>query len=328
MPLIQAEHITKEYKRNVIEKGLKGALKNMLHTEYEVKTAIDDISLEVDAQETVGYIGSNGSGKSTTIKMLTGILTPTRGKIIVDGLVPYENRIQNNYKIGAIFGQRSQLWWDIPVINSYRLVKKLYEVDEKVFQENLEICANVLEIKDLLQFSPRQLSLGQKMRCELGSIMLYNPRIIFLDEPTIGLDVHAKEKIRNFIRRINQEKKTTIFLTSHDFQDIEDICERVIVLDHGHIVWDGSKAEMKEKFSQTRMITMFVDSVTEKFTQELEKMSAVTVKDISKNQVTLECDIRKTSPLDVIRTANTMVQVNDIEVKGPTLESIIKQYFK
>ncbi len=327
MPLIHVNNLRKEYKRTVMEKGLKGAIKNLFQSKYEIKVAVNDISFEVEEQEAVGYIGANGSGKSTTIKMLSGILTPTSGELLIDNIVPHNNRIKNNQKIGVVFGQRSQLWWDVPIIESYKLLQKIYEVEDTQFKKNLQTCVEALEIGELLKFSPRQLSLGQKMRCEIGSIMLYNPKIIFLDEPTIGLDVHAKESIRLFINRLNREKKTTVFLTSHDFQDIEDICSRIIILDKGNIVWDGSKNDIKDRFTQTKTIKLYVHHVPEPLIESLNCNQALVLKEFTDNYLIMEFNVKLTSPVAIISLVHTFTEIKDIEIKEISIESIVKQHF-
>lgn len=249
MPLIEVKNLTKTYKIIKKEDGLMGYFKNLIRPKYEEFKAVKNINFNIEEGELVGYIGENGAGKSTTIKMLTGLLTPTSGEIIIDGIIPYEKRIENNKKIGAVFGQKTQLWWDLPVIESFRLIKKMYKIPEGEYRKNLKNFTELLQLEDLLEKQVKNLSLGQKMRCEIAATFLHNPKIVYLDEPTIGLDVLVKENIRKFIKDINKEKKTTVILTTHDLKDIEDVCDRIILLDKGQIIYDYGKIEdihMKE----------------------------------------------------------------------------------
>ena len=241
MAIIEVKNLIKTYKTIEKEEGMIGYLKNLIKPKYKEFKAVKGINFQIQEGELVGYIGENGAGKSTTIKMLTGLLTPTSGEVRVDGIVPNEKRIQNNQKIGAVFGQKTQLWWDLPVIESFRLIRKMYKIPENEYRKNLKKFSQLLELEDLLEKQVKNLSLGQKMRCEIAATFLHNPKIVYLDEPTIGLDVFVKEKIRKFIKDINQEKNTTVILTTHDLNDIEDVCNRIILLDNGKIIYDGDK---------------------------------------------------------------------------------------
>ena len=250
MAIIEVDNLVKIYK--IIEKqdGLIGYFKNLIKPNYKKFDAVKGINFNIEEGELVGYIGENGAGKSTTIKMLTGLLTPTSGRVLVNGIVPNEKRIQNNKNIGAVFGQKTQLWWDLPVIESFRLIKKMYEIPENEYRKNLKKFTELLDLQELLEKQVKNLSLGQKMRCEIAATFLHDPKIVYLDEPTIGLDVFVKEKIRKFIKDINKEKKTTVILTTHDLKDIEDVCDRIILLDKGQIVYDGEKQKFKDTYGR------------------------------------------------------------------------------
>jgi len=233
---IEVNQLRKEFKAYSSRSGLKGAFRDLFTRNYRVMQAVNDISFTVKQGEMVGYIGENGAGKSTTIKMLTGILTPTSGEITVNGMNPHKEREKFAQTIGVVFGQRSQLWWDIAVQESFRLLKKVYKVSDEDYNAHMEHVIQTLDIGPLLDKPVRKLSLGQRMRCELAAALIHNPPLLFLDEPTIGLDVLVKLKIRQFLKEINEKYNTTILLTTHDLADIEALCERVVMLDEGSII--------------------------------------------------------------------------------------------
>lgn len=245
MNVIEVKNLRKEFKSYSSRSGLSGAFRDLLTRNYKVLAAVDNISLNVKQGEMVGYIGENGAGKSTTIKMLTGILTPTSGSVIVNGMDPHKQREEFVRTIGVVFGQRSQLWWDIAVQESFRLLKKVYRVSDADYKNHMGHVIETLDIGPLLDKPVRKLSLGQRMRCELAAALIHNPPLLFLDEPTIGLDVLVKLKIRKFLKEINETYKTTILLTTHDLTDIEALCERVVLLDEGKIIYDGKLAELQ-----------------------------------------------------------------------------------
>ena len=238
--IIQVENLRKEFKSYSSRQGLKGAFRDLLTRNYKVLRAVDDLSFQVKQGEMVGYIGENGAGKSTSIKMLTGILTPTSGFVQVNGMNPHKEREKFVQTIGVVFGQRSQLWWDIAVQESFRLLKKVYKVSDEDYRNHMEHVIESLDIGPLLDKPVRKLSLGQRMRCELAAALIHNPPLLFLDEPTIGLDVLVKLKIRKFLKEMNEKYQTTILLTTHDLTDIEALCERVVMLDEGKIIYDPS----------------------------------------------------------------------------------------
>ncbi|REK74886.1 ABC transporter ATP-binding protein [Paenibacillus paeoniae] len=254
MLAIDVKDLRKEFRVQKNREGLSGALKDLFKREYREVRAVKDISFQIPQGEICGYIGENGAGKSTTIKMLTGILVPTAGELKVNGYVPYKDREKFVNGIGVVFGQRSQLWWDIGVIESFQLLRKVYRVPEADFRKRLNNLVERLELGDLLNRPVRKLSLGQRMRCELVASLLHNPSILFLDEPTIGLDIVVKTEIRDFLMQMNREEGTTILLTTHDLQDIEALCSRVIMLDDGRVIYDGGLDELKTKWSKGREI--------------------------------------------------------------------------
>jgi ABC-2 type transport system ATP-binding protein len=245
---IEAHGLTKQFKSYRSREGLSGAFRDLFSREYTVVNAVDGISLSVGKGEMVGYIGENGAGKSTTIKMLTGILQPTSGRIRVNGMDPHKQREQFVRTIGVVFGQRSQLWWDIAVQESFRLLKKVYKVSDEDYRNHMHYVIEVLEIGDLLNRPVRKLSLGQRMRCELAAALIHNPPLLFLDEPTIGLDVLVKLKIREFLKEMNQTYGTTVLLTTHDLSDIEALCPRVVMLDEGKVIYDGGLQDLRQNW--------------------------------------------------------------------------------
>ena len=243
---ITVEHLTKSYKiknRSVIN----NAVKHLVIPQYSFTPAVNDISFTIQTGDIVGFIGANGAGKSTTIKMLTGILTPDKGIISINGLTFKKNRKEIMQKIGVVFGQRSVLCWDIPVIESFKLFKDMYRIPENIYRENIEIFSDILNLPEFIYKPPRLLSLGQRMKADLTAALLYNPEVLFLDEPTIGIDVLAKAKIRDFIIKINQVRKTTIILTTHDISDIESLCQKMLIIDKGTLLYNGTLEELKRK---------------------------------------------------------------------------------
>ncbi len=243
--MITMEHVCKSYKIAKRNAGFGAACKAFFHREYEVIHALHDVSFTIQDGEMVGYIDPNGAGKSSTIKILSGILTPDSGTVLVDGITPQGNRIRHVREIGVVFGQRSQLWWDVPVIDSFELLKDIYSIPEKTYRQSVDELTELLSLSELLRSPTRQLSLGQRMRCEIAASLLHRPRILFLDEPTIGLDAVSKLAVRDFILKQNETHGTTVILTTHDMQDIEALTNRIILIGKGKILMDGTLAEMK-----------------------------------------------------------------------------------
>ena len=243
--MITMEHVCKSYKIAKRNAGFGEACKALFHRGYETIHALNDVSFTIRDGEMGGYIGPNGAGKSSTIKILSGILTPDSGTVLVDGRVPHKNRIDHVREIGVVFGQRSQLWWDVPVIDSFSLLKDIYSISDICYQQSLEELTTLLNLSELLRSPARQLSLGQRMRCEIAASLLHRPRILFLDEPTIGLDAVSKLAVRDFILRQNQTHKTTVILTTHDMQDIESLTSRILLIGKGQILMDGSLNDIR-----------------------------------------------------------------------------------
>ena len=249
--MITMHNVCKTYKVSKRDAGFSSAFKALFHKEYELIHALDGVSFTISDGEMVGYIGPNGAGKSSTIKILSGILTPEEGTCLINGLTPWKNRIEHVKNIGVVFGQRTQLWWDVPVMDSFELLKEIYRIDDHVYRRNLEQLSEMLGLSELLRTPTRQLSLGQRMRCEIAASLLHDPKILFLDEPTIGLDAVSKLAVRDFILKLNKEKKTTVILTTHDMQDIEALTSRIILIGKGKILLDGTLAYIKEGYEST-----------------------------------------------------------------------------
>lgn len=245
MSLIEVINLKKDFKVYQQQQGFKNVFKSFFKSDVKIVNAVNDISFKVDEGEIVGFIGENGAGKSTTIKIMSGILYPTSGEVLVDGIRPYENRKQNAMKIGVIFGQRSRLFWDLPMLDSFELYKEMYRIDNDVYKKNVANFIELLDMGDYLKTPIRQLSFGQRMKVEISLALLYNPKILFLDEPIIGLDVLAKNNIREFIRQSNADRGTTTILTSHDMKDLDQVCSRIVLISRGKLVFDGKTEEFK-----------------------------------------------------------------------------------
>jgi ABC-2 type transport system ATP-binding protein len=326
--LIHVHNIKKEYKIAKRDPGLRGAVKSLFYRKFETKHAVKGIDFHIAPGEMVGYIGANGAGKSTTIKMLTGILTPSSGSITVNGIVPYENRQINAKNIGAVFGQRTQLFWDIPVRESYDLLKHIYEIPEQQFNETMKTFTDVLNLEPLLGIPVRQLSLGQKMRCELAAAFLHRPKVVFLDEPTIGLDVAVKIKIREFIKEMNHLYGTTVILTTHDMQDIEEICSRIIIIDEGSVIYDGSLQAIKEQFGHKRVIHFELDNTSSfQVPAELIGKAEIIPAQDENEKVSLSFSSREISASEVISEIMKKYNVTDLTIADSKIESIVEEIY-
>lgn len=325
--MIKVENLVKTYKIIEKEEGLISYFKNLFHPKYKEFMAVKGINFEIKEGELVGYIGENGAGKSTTIKMLTGLLTPTSGKVTVNGIIPYKERIKNNKNIGAVFGQKTQLWWDLPVIESFRLIKKMYNMTESEYRKNLKKFTNLLELDELLEKQVKNLSLGQKMRCEIAATFLHNPKIVYLDEPTIGLDVFVKEKIRKFIKEINEENKTTVILTTHDLKDIEDVCDRIILLDKGQIIYDGEKQKFKDKYGKYITAELIVKNKKSIIKNDLKNENLKIIEE-KENSIKLKFLHEKITILTVMDEISKYCEIEDVHMKEAELEDILKEIYR
>lgn len=327
MSLIAAEGLTKTFKVSVKEPGLAGAVKHLFKPNYREKTAVNGINLHVEEGETVAYVGPNGAGKSTTIKMLTGILVPTSGKVVVDGIVPSKNRMENSKKIGVVFGQRTQLWWDLPVIESFSLLKDIYEIPDKVYKSNMDRFVELLGLNDFLHTSARKISLGQRMRADLAAALLHNPKIVYLDEPTIGLDIAVKEKIRKFIKEMNSEQGTTIMLTTHDLEDIEEICRRLVIIDQGKVIYDGELQAVKDVFAKERTIHFQVESPIRNVEQLISELPGTILEQESGTTFTVRFDRFRISAGEVAGHMMKHGNVSDFRIDEPKIDHVIRKVY-
>lgn len=322
MNMIQVKNITKEYRTYKRFPGLLGAFKTLFTKEYEITTGVKDISFDIKTGEAVGYLGPNGAGKSTMIKMLTGILMPTSGELQVNGTLPFKHRKELAKEIGVVFGQRSQLWWDIPVIDSFELHKHIYKISDKAYEERLSNYIELLQMEEFMNKPVRQLSLGQRMRAEIALALIHDPKILFLDEPTIGLDVVGKHRIREFLKHINQMNHTTILLTTHDLKDIEAICDRILIVNNGSCYFDGTVGELHKNLGPMKK------KVAIEFTEhpgEVSIPSATLIKDDGPRKI-FEFD----EGVDIIARLAELpedLQVKDISIENMDIEEIMRDAF-
>jgi ABC-2 type transport system ATP-binding protein len=336
LSIIEIHNLEKAFKVLNRREGFKGAVKDLFSRDYSLIKAVDDISMNIEAGEIVGYLGPNGAGKSTTIKMMTGVLQPTSGKILVDGNVPYKNRRINNQNIGVVFGQRSQLWWSLPVIESFKILKEIYRVDDKSFKENLQLFDELVDISSLYSKPVRQMSLGQRTLCDILASFLHNPKVVFLDEPTIGLDVSIKGKIRTLIKELNERKNTTIILTTHDIGDVEALCKRVIIIDKGKLIFDDPIDKLKDMFGAYRTLKVNVKNLTgDKFNQictelknKFSSSKSMFCEKDAEDWMSITINEEEIVLLDVLNFVMNQYKVKDIKVEEVKTESVIKNIYE
>ena len=320
--MIEVEHITKDYKVAKREAGLYNAVKALFSRKQDTVRALNDISFKIDDGEILAYIGPNGAGKSTTIKILCGILTPDKGNCIVDGYVPWKDRKSYVKNIGVVFGQRSQLWWDIPIIDSFELLKDMYDIDSRTYKQNVSELCKLLDLEKIVKTPARNLSLGQRMRCEIAASLLHNPKILFLDEPSIGLDAVSKLAVRDFIKRINAEKGTTVILTTHDMQDIEALTHRVMLIGKGQILLDGSLEELKKGVSDKKVIIIKHHGKTPEL---CEGMNYLEQQD---DKLRISLDPKMISVSEGIAYLSRETEIMDLEVSDISAEEMVAKLYK
>jgi ABC-2 type transport system ATP-binding protein len=335
MSLIHIENLTKHFKILNRREGLSGAFRDLFSGNYRTVEAVAGISFDIEPGEIVGYIGPNGAGKSTTIKMMTGILKPTGGVIQVKGLVPYDNRIRQAQIMGVVFGQRTQLWWDLPVIESFKILKEIYKVDQKTFDHHMALFNELVGLNALYSQQVRTLSLGQRMLCDIAASFLHNPQVVFLDEPTIGLDISVKAKIRSLIKTLNSERNTTIILTTHDLGDVEALCQRIIIIDKGKILYDGDIKKVNALFGAYRTLKLQIDDFTESTLEELKRKliecfgaeHRITMAETEEFWTDVTIDQARTPLSDVLSFVMNNFAVEDVRIVEISMENVVKQVY-
>jgi ABC-2 type transport system ATP-binding protein len=322
-PIIRVEKLCKYFAVAERSSGMMGALRNAVVRRTTLVRAVDDLTFHIQKGELVGYLGPNGAGKSTTIKMLTGLLVPTSGEIEINGFVPWRDRTRYVATIGAVFGQRTTLWWDLPVIDSLNLLRHVYRIPTPLFEHNLTEFRRILELDEFISSPVRSLSLGQRMRADLCAAMLHNPDLLYLDEPTIGLDVVAKERIREFIRHINRERNATILLTTHDLQDVEKLCDRVLIIDHGRLLFDGALGDLLTRFGAKRELV--VDMAELYPTLEVDGAELIEHDGL---RATFQFDRGSVTASELIGRISAQYRIQDLSVREPEIESTIRRIYQ
>jgi ABC-2 type transport system ATP-binding protein len=335
MSLIHIQDLTKHFKILNRREGLGGAFRDLFSGNYRTVEAVAGVSFDIEAGEIVGYIGPNGAGKSTTIKMMTGILKPTGGTLRVNGLVPYDNRIHQAQIMGVVFGQRTQLWWDLPVIESFKILKEIYKVDQKMFDRHMEMFNDLVGLKALYSQQVRTLSLGQRMLCDITASFLHNPQVVFLDEPTIGLDISVKAKIRSVIKELNREHNTTIILTTHDLGDVEALCQRIIIIDKGKILYDGDIKRVNALFGAYRTLKLQIDNftaatiptLTEKLSEKFGTEHGITIAETEEFWTDVTIDQARTPLSEVLNFVMSSFSVEDVRIVEISMENVVRKIY-
>ena len=328
-PLIKVRDLTKDYSLTKKREGVTGGLVDLIRPRKELLRAVEGVSFDIPPGEMVGYIGANGAGKSTTIKMLTGILTPTSGEVTVGGLVPWKQRQQYTRHIGVVFGQRTQLWWDLAVVESFRLLQKIYEVDDETYDRQMKLFDELLDVGAYLHQPVRKLSLGQRMRCDLAAALLHRPRILFLDEPTIGLDVLAKENVRVFLREICEREGVTVILTTHDLGDIEKLCKRVIIIDKGKVHFDGDLDDLRRRVG--RLVRMKIELRDNASSAELATTTAglpVTWEEGEGRLHYAEFNRVEVPGAEVIKRLVNERHVSELHMDEPAIDEVVREIYR
>ncbi|OTN77492.1 ABC transporter [Enterococcus sp. 8G7_MSG3316] len=320
--MIQVEHLSKTFHVTKRQSGFWSATKAFVSRETTQIHALQDVSFTIQEGEMIGYIGPNGAGKSTTIKMMCGILTPDEGQCLINGRIPWRERKQHVKEIGVVFGQRSQLWWDVPVIDSFDLIRDIYQVDHQRYQQNLNELTALLDLGELLKTPARSLSLGQRMRCEIAASLLHDPKILFLDEPTIGLDAVSKIAVRQFVKRLNKEKGTTVILTTHDMQDIEALTQRILLIGKGKILLDGRLDELKQRFSDVKTVTLDYTGTLPSLPLSVQSVEE------SVGRIVLKVDPISFPVPQLINFLSQHVAITDLSVASITAEEMVAKMYQ
>lgn len=330
--MIKVQGLSKTFKIVKKDPGLRGAIKGLFSREYTHTHAVDNISFSIKKGELVGYIGANGAGKSTTIKMMSGILVPTQGSCTIKDIEPYKDRRNNAMNIGVVFGQRTQLWWDLALEETFRILKKIYRISDQDFRERMGFLEEVLEMKDFIHTPARTLSLGQRMRADLAASLIHNPPVLFLDEPTIGLDVLVKSRIRDAIKELNRKYQTTVILTTHDMSDIEELCQRIIMIDKGRILYDGDIDSIKDRFGNTRSLIIDLKTPFTRHKTPIDKAlhlssGSIIMKEES-HRLSIDFPGKQCSVVDIIRYIQEKNDILDFKLKETAIEEIVKKIYR
>lgn len=328
---IVLNNISKEFKVLNRREGLKGSIKDLFSRDYKTVTAVDKVSLTIKQGEIVGYLGPNGAGKSTTIKIMTGILRPTSGEITVNGRIPWKDRTANCENIGVVFGQRSQLWWSLPLIESFRLLKDIYLIPDEKYKETIDFYKTIVDIEPLLHKPVRQMSLGQRTLSDILASFLHSPNVVFLDEPTIGLDVAMKSNIRNLISAINAKRNTTVILTTHDMGDVDALCRRIVIIDKGRMLYDNDIEHLKKVFGSYRTLNLRISSsqISDEYIASLQKMFAEYGVSVSRedNWISLVINEEKIKVMDVLNKVQAGGRIRDMKLEEISTEEVIKRIY-
>lgn len=326
--IIEIKNVTKEFKVLNRREGLKGSFKDLFSRDYKIVRAVDNISMNIQQGEIVGYLGPNGAGKSTTIKMMTGILEPTSGEILVSGNAPYQNRTKNAQEIGVVFGQRSQLWWALPLIESFKILKDIYGVGDEDYNNMLTLYKSLVDIEPLLHKPVRQMSLGQRTLSDILAAFLHNPKIVFLDEPTIGLDVSMKAKIRTLIHSLNKEKNTTVILTTHDMGDVDALCHRIIIIDKGKMLYDNDIEHLKGFFGSYRTLKIRIDGDMKQQAEKIQNDFPCFSVSADDEWICILIDEEKAKVMDVLNKLQKSYEIRDMQLEEISTEEVIKKIYE
>ncbi|MBQ6033927.1 MAG: ATP-binding cassette domain-containing protein [Ruminococcus sp.] len=326
--IIEIKNVSKEFKVLNRREGLKGSLKDLFSRDYKTVKAVDNISMTIEQGEIVGYLGPNGAGKSTTIKMMTGVLEPTSGEILVGGNVPYQNRTKNAQEIGVVFGQRSQLWWALPLVESFKLLKDIYQIPDEKYESILKLYRSLVDIEPLLHKPVRQMSLGQRTLSDILAAFLHDPKIVFLDEPTIGLDVSMKAKIRTLIHALNKEKNTTVILTTHDMGDVDALCRRIVIIDKGKMLYDNDIEHLKGFFGSYRTLKLRIDGDMQEQAKHIQKELPEFSVSADDEWISVLVDEEKAKVIDVLGKLQHSYNIRDMQLEEISTEEVIKKIYE
>lgn len=326
--IIEIKNVTKEFKVLNRREGLKGSLKDLFSRDYKIVRAVDNVTMSIEQGEIVGYLGPNGAGKSTTIKMMTGVLEPTSGEILVDGNIPYKNRAKNAENIGVVFGQRSQLWWALPLIESFKLLRDIYQIPQENYEKMLELYQSLVDIEPILHKPVRQMSLGQRTLSDILAAFLHDPKIVFLDEPTIGLDVSMKAKIRTLIHELNRRRNTTVILTTHDMGDVDALCRRIVIIDKGKMLYNNDIEHLKGFFGSYRTLKIRLDGDLEQWAQQLQQELPEFSVSADEEWISVLVDEEKQKVIDVLSGLQKKYRIRDMQLEEISTEEVIKKIYE